>query len=157
MVDNIISQRDMYKSVADQKEDRKPAKWVSPEVEKKLLTTEATLKEISKEFEVYRTEKCENEKMLLGSLENTNKELSESRSKAAKLASQEEYNTERFKILQNNSKSYVSQISILEERNRKLGEVVSKHEASLSALRDSVFGAQTALSKAELKVDRINP
>ncbi|XP_040583624.1 nucleoprotein TPR [Lepeophtheirus salmonis] len=156
MVDNIISQRDLYKSVADQKEEqRKPDKWASPEVEKKLAKTEVILQEITKEFNVYRTEKCENEKLLLVQLEKVNKDLSESRAKTAKLSSQEEYNTERFKILQNNSKSFQTQINLLEERNKKLSEIVAKHESSLSSIRNMLLEAQSALSKSELKLERL--
>ena len=58
------------------------------ELEKKATAAGAALEEVQKEFEVYRTEKCENERMLNEELKALRESLSESRAKAIKLASQ---------------------------------------------------------------------
>ena len=73
--------------------------------------------------------------------------LSESRAKAIKLASQEEYNTERFKIAQTNAASFCKQCQILEECNVKLNGIVAKHEQSSETMRAETMGLQLRLSQ----------
>ena len=58
------------------------------ELEKRATAAGAALEEVQKEFDVYRTEKCENERMLNEELRALRESLSESRAKAIKLASQ---------------------------------------------------------------------
>ena len=64
-----------------------------------------------------------------------------------KLASQEEYNTERFKIAQTNAASFRKQCQILEERNAKLNGIVAKHEQSSETMRAETMGLQSRLSQ----------
>ena len=80
-------------------------------------------------------------------LEETRKELNESRAKAIKLASKEEWNTERFKIAQDNSSGYKREIGLLEERNKALDAIVAKHEASIESFQKEVSGVPLKLKK----------
>jgi nucleoprotein TPR len=181
MVESIIIERDMYKSIthnadADQQQQRMPsatstptvsgapaAKMMTPspraktssyqELEKKATGAQAVLEEVKKEFDIYRTDKCENERILNEELKITREALNEARSKSIKLASQEEYNTERFKIAQTNAASFRKQCQILEDRNAKLNGIVSKHEQSSETIRTEVMHAQSKLSQAEVQLE----
>ena len=75
------------------------------------------------------------------------------RAKAIKLSSQEEYNTERFKISQTNCESLRKQCSLLEEKNIKLNGIVAKHEAASETLRNEALEATTKLSQAQVQAD----
>ena len=74
-----------------------------------------------------------------------------SRTKSAKLSTQEEYNNERFKIAQANANSFKKQVSSLEERSRKVGEIAAKHEQTISVLHNELLTSQSKLSQAEVK------
>merc|ERR1719414_1106726 len=74
--------------------------------EVRAAKAEAALDEIKKDFDTYREEKCTHEKMLSESLDKARGELTETRSKLAKLSANEEWNTERFKIAQGNNATY---------------------------------------------------
>jgi hypothetical protein len=56
------------------------------------------------------------------------------RAKVIKLASQEEYNTERFKILQANATSFKKEISQLESKKSSLQSELAKREHSIQVL-----------------------
>ena len=73
-------------------------------LEKKATAAGAALEEVQKEFEVYRTEKCENERMLNEELKALRESLSESRAKAIKLASQVWKHCHRVYILREPNK-----------------------------------------------------
>jgi hypothetical protein len=49
------------------------------ELEKKAIAAEATLKEVQKEFDTYRKEKCENERMITEELNKSREELTATR------------------------------------------------------------------------------
>ena len=90
MVENIIQQRDMYKSMASG-----PSTTVSPAAIAKTgdVAKEARLvkelEEVKKDFAEYKVEKATNYKMLNDQLDKMRDELTEARTKAAKLSSQE--------------------------------------------------------------------
>jgi hypothetical protein len=99
---------------------------------------EKQLQEVKDEFAEYKKEKSENCSMLDADLRRMREELFEAKSQAAKLASHEEYNSEKFKIIQNNCLGYKRQVEALEMRNKQLDLIAAKHEASVSALRDEL-------------------
>lgn len=80
------------------------------ELEKRAAAAEATLAEVKKEFDTYRTEKCENERLISQELSESREALTEARTKAVKLAAQEEHNTERFKIANANAQAFRKQV-----------------------------------------------
>ena len=117
-----------------------PAKSMNAyrEMEVRSAKAESALAAIQKEFGIYREEKCENERIISEQLEETRKELNEARAKAIKLASKEEWNTERFKLAQSNASGYKREIGLLEERNKALDNIVAKHEVSIEAFQKEV-------------------
>ena len=182
LMDNLVVQRDMYKSMAESNaeqlraspkatstpgmaaaksanEQTTPTKGIDKnafrDLEVRASKAETALAEIRKDFDVYREEKCENEKMITEMLDKTREELNETRAKAIKLASQEEWNTERFRLSQNNASNYKTEIGLLEERNKTLHSVIAKHENSIDALHKELLNSQTSLSKVERSAERI--
>ena len=152
LVENIILQRDMYKSMAEAGPKDQPSTLNTPlasstptlgasnksmsspgstQAEVRAAKTEAALEEIKKDFDVYREEKCNHEKMLDEALESARAELTEARNKVIKFTANEEWNTERFKIAQDNNASYKKEISFLEEKSSSLSNIVAKHEQSI--------------------------
>ena len=185
LMDNLVVQRDMYKSMAESNAEQLRAspkatstpgistmrstkeqnldlstptkgqdKNVYREMEVRAVKAEAALTEVKKDFDVYREEKCENEKMITEMLDKTREELNETRAKAIKLASLEEWNTERFKLSQTNATNYKNEISLLEERNTTLHSVIAKHENAIDALHKELLNSQTLLSKTERSHER---
>jgi hypothetical protein len=109
------------------------------------------------EFAEYKKEKSENCSMLDADLRRMREELFEAKSQAAKLASHEEYNSEKFKIIQNNCLGYKRQVEALEMRNKQLDLIAAKHEASVSALRDELSKSFNQVSSCSSSFYILNP
>ena len=158
MVENIIQQRDLYKSMCANKETSL-VPGLRPEAKQsespRVGELEAKLEEVQKEFADYKQDKTENYNMLDAENKKLREELLESRCNAAKLASHEEYNNERFNIAQANCASFKKQIEALESRNSQLDNILAKHESSIASLRDELMKSTRKLSNAELKVDQL--
>ena len=166
MVENIIQQRDLYKSMcaAGQKEpaasaaaalSAKKTPEKSEDKDQRVQELEKQLQEVREEFADYKKEKSENYNMLDRDLQKMRDELFEAKSRAAKLASHEEYNNEKFKILQSNSQGYKRQIEALEMRNKQLDVIAAKHEASVNSLREELAKTYNQVSGAEFKVNSL--
>ena len=166
MVENIIQQRDLYKSMcaAGQKEpaasaaaalSAKKTPEKSEDKDQRVQELEKQLQEVREEFADYKKEKSENYNMLDRDLHKMRDELFEAKSRAAKLASHEEYNNEKFKILQSNSQGYKRQIEALEMRNKQLDVIAAKHEASVNSLREELAKTYNQVSGAEFKVNSL--
>lgn len=170
LVENIIVQRDMYKTMAESKDaaPATPMATSTPAGAKKLslspganqasdlraVRAEAALDEIKKDFETYREEKCTNEKMLNEALESARSELTESRNKVIKLTANEEWNTERFKIAQGNNATYKKEISFLQEKNDNLNSIVAKHEQSIQTMHHEMVQSNTQVVKLTNQYER---
>ena len=162
MVENIIQQRDLYKSMCGAGKEaahtlgsKKVETVVNEDSDKRVKEVESQLGEVKKDFAEYKKEKAENYNMLEQDCRKLRDDLFEARSQAAKMSSHEEYNTERFNIAQANCASYKKQIEALEMRNKQLDTIMAKHEESVSTLRDELFKASRKLVKAELQTDQL--
>ena len=162
MVENIIQQRDLYKSMcgagkeaAHTQGNKKVETVANEDSDKRVKEVESQLCEVKKDFAEYKKEKAENYNMLEQDCRKLRDDLFEARSQAAKMSSHEEYNTERFNIAQANCASYKKQIEALEMRNKQLDTIMAKHEESVSTLRDELFKASRKLVKAELQTDQL--
>merc|ERR1719342_1266004 len=113
------------------------------------------LEEVKKDYSEYKEEKAINDKMMSETLEKLRDDLHESKLKVAKLGSQEEYNTERFKIMTTNQDSLKRQLAALEDRNKQLHEISLKHETSVTSLRRELMDSHNKLSKAEIQVEHL--
>ena len=122
--------------------------------EVRAAKAEAALEEIKKDFDTYREEKCTHEKMISESLDKSRAELTETRSKLAKLSANEEWNTERFKIAQANNATYKKEIAFLEEKNSNLNTLVAKHESSIHAMHAELIQSNGSLAQVTNKLKR---
>jgi len=90
--------------------------------------------------------------MLDADLRRMREELFEAKSQAAKLASHEEYNSEKFKIIQNNCLGYKQQVEALEMRNKQL-EIQNSLGTSIRSR--SIFKLAQSFDKLRHTVDFI--
>jgi nucleoprotein TPR len=166
MVENIIQQRDLYKSMCSSAQKETPVSSAaalgakktpekSDDKDQRAQQLEKQLQELREEFADYKKEKSENCSMLDKELNKMREELFEAKSQAAKLASHEEYNNEKFKILQSNCQGYKKQVEALEMRNKQLDVIAAKHEATVSALREELSKTYNQLTGAEFKVNSL--
>jgi nucleoprotein TPR len=93
------------------------------------------LQKVRKEFEEYRVEKRENERMLKEQCDKLRDDLAKAKSDNFKLTNQVEYNNERVKVYNKNLDTYRKTANVLEERNRALSLNISKLEASLEVIK----------------------
>ncbi len=124
-------------------------------MEKRATQAEKALKEVQKDFAEYKEEKHKNDEIVNKELSDAKSALNEARTKAIKLTSQDEYNTERFKIAQGNADAYKKQAKILEERSSKMSAIVAKHEETMEVLRNEVAACQMKQSQAEVELQHL--
>ena len=151
MVENLIQQKEMYKSLANNSGQTSGIKMA--EGDKTKLLQE--LEKVKKDYAEYKEGKAENDKISNEITEKLREDLHEAKIKLAKLSSQEEYNSEKFKIMNTNLESSKKHNAALEERNKQLHEITAKHELSVTALRKELMDYQDQVSKAELQVDSL--
>ena len=151
MVENIIQQKEMYKSMVSGQATVTPTKL--GEEDKQKLKQE--LEEVKKDFAEYKEEKGVNIRMVTETGDKLREDLIEARLKVVKLSSQEEYSTERFKIMTTNHDSLKRQLSAVEDRHKQLHIISGKHEDSVTALRTELMECQTKLSRAEVQSEHL--
>ena len=113
------------------------------------------LEEVKKDFAEYKEEKGVNIRMVTDTGDKLREDLIEARLKVVKLSSQEEYSTERFKIMTTNHDSLKRQLSAVEDRHKQLHIISGKHEDSVTALRTELMECQTKLSRAEVQSEHL--
>jgi chromosome segregation ATPase len=129
----IQKQRDVLTDLLKQRNG--VSSITSDQLNNKLQTVERDFSQSKEEFETYKIEKKENERMLKEESEKLREEVLKVRSDNARLSGQVEYNNERAKIYNKNLEGYKKQIAVLEERNRGLSDLVARHERSVEALK----------------------
>ena len=154
MVENLIQQKEMYKSMANasgQAGSGAASKMVEGDKNKLVLE----LEKVKKDYAEYKEGKAENDKISNEINEKLKEDLHDAKIKLAKLSSQEEYSSEKFKVMNTNLESSKRHNVALEERNKQLHDITAKHEASVTALRKELMEVQNHMSKAELQIDSL--
>ncbi|KAI4471104.1 nucleoprotein tpr-related [Holotrichia oblita] len=177
MMNMLINQRDMYKSLYSQavkgtgedminlenssrensaespkRDFENQGEEKTHELEVKIENLQKEIKTAKEEYEMYKKEKTANEKILLEQMEKCRSDLNDMVCQNAKLTTKIETSDEMFKVLKNNTAIYKNQIEKLEERNKIYTETIAKHETSSKYLRDEAIDAQTKLARAEVLV-----
>lgn len=183
MVDGLIRQRDMYKTMyaqalnqsgntnttvaqennttEEEKKDDNPEKPVQENkgeikiLEEKLSATEQKLKHITDEYHVYKKEKAAHERMLGEEVERLRKEADTNSTRCCRLKAQLDSAQDRFGLLQANVATYKSQIKLLEERCINYNATATKHEQGFILMKDEMLSAQTRLSRAEVQLENL--
>lgn len=151
MVENIIQQKEMYKSMVGGQTTVTPTKGGEGD----KIKIQKELDEVKKDFTEYKEEKAVNDKMVAETVDKLREDLHGARLKVAKLGSQEEYSSERFKIMTTNHESLKRQLTALEDRNKQLHNISGKHESSVTALRRELMECQTKQSRAEVQAEHL--
>ncbi|XP_077991395.1 nucleoprotein TPR-like [Glandiceps talaboti] len=180
MVEGIVRQRDMYRVLLAQKGDTpitpmpllvsgspSPLAMSTPaqasQISPASMATDSTaaieakaaLGQLQAEFENYKKEKGESEKMLNEQLDKMREELSEFRVQNAKLSSQLEFSAERFKILQSNTEGYKKEIQGVKDKNQKYSADIIKHQQTINTLTHEMLATQEKLAKAEVSSENL--
>ncbi|KAL1517690.1 hypothetical protein ABEB36_001425 [Hypothenemus hampei] len=120
------------------------------DLEAQVTKYKKQVEHMKEEYETYRTERLEHEKILLEQLETVRNECKDLTKMNGKLSSQAELNEEKFKTMQNNAEIYRKQIVALEKQNSIYSEAIVKHEQAASYLKDEAIQGQTRASRAEV-------
>ncbi|XP_070555151.1 nucleoprotein TPR-like [Ptychodera flava] len=178
IVEGIVRQRDMYRVLLTQKGDNvvplmtpsstSPIAVSTPAAPSMMSSTNAdidnaadttaveataALKQLQIEFDQYRKEKSESEKMLNENLEKMREQVSDFRIQNAKLSSQLEFSGERFKILQSNVEGYKKEIEGLRERNQKYTTEVVNHQQTINTLTQDLMATQEKFARAGVMLE----
>ncbi|XP_060520751.1 nucleoprotein TPR isoform X2 [Cylas formicarius] len=111
--------------------------------------------QIKEEYETYRKEKSDHEKILVEQIDSMRGEIKELTRTNCQITAHAEMNEEKFRVLNNNSEIYKKQITALEKQNRIYSESLIKHEQAASYLKDETIQSQTKLSKAEVMLSHL--
>lgn len=170
---SLIKQRDMYKDMyqkaakistfdeemqveqteanGDVKVDQTVVKDKKvKELEDKIAALNKEIADLKEEYETYRKEKLENDKIFLEQIEQLRKENKDLIQNNSKLTQVVEFNEGQFKIFKSNMDVYKNQISVLEETNKTYSNTIAKHETSLMHFKDETLNAQSKLSRVEI-------
>lgn len=125
------------------------------ELEQQVKDLTTQLQFIKEEYQHYRKEKLDNEKILNEHINSMRTEVRELTSMNCKLKNNYEFTTEQIKVQEKNAVSLKKQISTLEERNRVYDKTNSMNEQTISYLREQMTNCQKQLSTAEVKLDNL--
>lgn len=125
------------------------------ELEHKIKDTTKQLKQLREEYDEYRKEKMENDKLANEQYNSMRIEVRELTSTNCKLSNTVTYVEEQIKLHQKNAKMYKKQIETLEERIKQYERIVWKHELSLTTLREETVNSQRKVSEYERKCNEM--
>ncbi|KAH9490602.1 hypothetical protein Btru_033804, partial [Bulinus truncatus] len=177
LVESIVRQRDMYRVLLQQggssteilsaapitstpittsvKSMTGQDKSSSDATQKELDDTKNALKELKAEFEAYKKDTTENERLQNETLEKLRQNLSDMRVTNTKLSTQLDYATERYKIIQNNAAGFKKEIDLLQERNHQSAATILRHESALAHLREELMSAQENVARWQVQVENL--
>ncbi|BFY99561.1 hypothetical protein BsWGS_02600 [Bradybaena similaris] len=178
MVEAIIRQRDMYRVLLQHGSSPSEITAVAPVTStpvqpvlkgtaatqdksaleasrKELQDTQNALKELRAEFDAYKKDKADNDKLQNETLEKAQHSLSEMRVANTKLSTQLEYATERYKIIQDNAAGYKKEIDLLQERSHKSAAMILKLESSVAHFKEELMGAQENVARWQVQVENL--
>ncbi|CAH1255215.1 TPR [Branchiostoma lanceolatum] len=174
MVESLVQQRDMYRVLLAQQTAAPSPMALTPGVRQVTSTpmpgaaeprtpgiqgvlledetqTQAALKQLKSEYDTYRKEKAENDRMLQEQLEKLRTEVSDFRTKNARLSSQLEFSVERCKVSQANMESYKKEVASLNERNKKYSNDVVKQQGIINTLTQDQMATKERLAQLEVQ------
>lgn len=183
MLDLVVKQRDMYKSMAERsnagriddadevmEEDAESLrgsrkslnesrnnedKETIVKLQKQLDEMRSELKLEKDLFENYKKDKSNMEKWLNDEIDKVRKDSEANTQRACKLRSQLESANERLQTLQSNINIYKSQIKTLESKCTNNDVTMGKYEQTIAMLQNETMSAQKKLSSAEIEVENL--
>ncbi|XP_061739540.1 translocated promoter region b, nuclear basket protein [Nerophis ophidion] len=113
------------------------------------LEAKAALRQLQEVFSSYKKERVESDKTLTKQNDKLLEQLSDLRSQNAKTATQLEFASKRYEMLQDNVEGYRKEIASLREKEQKMTSATQKHEQTIHTLTEDLRAAQEKLSMAE--------
>ncbi|GBM37299.1 Nucleoprotein TPR [Araneus ventricosus] len=166
MLETIIRQRDMYRVLLTSQgfsESLLGQPDGSPMLQKssafspdpQLKETKSAMNQLQAEFNNYKKEKAENERMLNEQVDKMRNEVSDSRIQNAKLASQCEYYEERVNILQSNLETYKKEYTSFKDKNKQHTDLIVQHQQTINSLRQDLMIAQEKIAKSDVTIENL--
>ncbi|XP_064484917.1 nucleoprotein TPR-like isoform X2 [Ornithodoros turicata] len=135
-----------------------PRLMIASPAEKSVLEQSAAearkkLHELQQEFDSYKKEMQENNKLLSEQLETHRNEASQLRVRAARLQAELDFSQERQALTQTNLESFRKEAATFREHNVQLSNSVVQHQQTLTTIRQELQTAQERLSQAEASLE----
>ncbi|XP_054717730.1 nucleoprotein TPR-like [Uloborus diversus] len=169
MLETIVRQRDMYRVLLTNQgfsesllgqpggslsfSEKSPGKY-SPG-DPRIMESKMALNQLQVEFDNYKKEKNENERLLNEQLDQMRNDVSELRIQNAKYISQCEYSEERLKILQSNLDTYKKEYMSFKEKNVQLSSSIVQHQQTINTVTQDLMVAQEKLAKSEVTIENL--
>ncbi|KAK3089218.1 hypothetical protein FSP39_001828 [Pinctada imbricata] len=168
LVKGLVNQRDMYRVLLQQKGEEvietlhTPKRQSlgnvsieSPGMERSIEEKAKALQQLQEDFDSYKTEMKENQKMLNDQIGKLQNQVSDMRVQNMQLSSQLDFSGERYKVLQSNADNYRKEIGALREKEKKLSTSIAKHEQTINTLRQDLLKVQENAARAEAQCQNL--
>ncbi|CAL1291713.1 unnamed protein product [Larinioides sclopetarius] len=166
ILETIIRQRDMYRVLLTSQgfsESLLGQSDGSPMLQKssafspdpQLKETKSAMNQLQAEFNNYKKEKAENERMLNEQVDKMRIEMSDLKIQNAKLASQCEYYEERVKILQSNLDTYKKEYTSFKDKNKQHTDLIIQHQQTINSIRQDLMIAQEKIAKSDVTIENL--
>ncbi|XP_057697331.1 translocated promoter region b, nuclear basket protein isoform X1 [Corythoichthys intestinalis] len=113
------------------------------------LEAKAALRQLQEVFSSYKKEQVESNKALTEQNDKLLEQLSDLRSQNAKTATQLEFASKRYEMLQDNVEGYRKEIASLRDKEQKMTSATQKNEHTINTLNEDLRAAQEKLAMAE--------
>ncbi|XP_077439569.1 translocated promoter region b, nuclear basket protein isoform X2 [Vanacampus margaritifer] len=113
------------------------------------LEAKAALRQLQEVFSSYKKERAESDNALTEQNDKLLEQLSDLRSQNAKTATQLEFASKRYEMLQDNVEGYRKEIASLREKEQKMASATQKHEQIINTINEDLKASQEKLSMAE--------
>nr|XP_033817183.1 nucleoprotein TPR isoform X1 [Geotrypetes seraphini] len=119
------------------------------------VEAKAALKQLQEVFENYKKEKAENDKVQNNQNEKLQEQVTDLRSQNTKIATQLEFASKRYEMLQDNVEGYRREIASLHEKTQKLSATTQKQEQIINTLTQDLRAANEKLAVAEVRAENL--
>ncbi|KAG8185285.1 hypothetical protein JTE90_023894 [Oedothorax gibbosus] len=167
MLETIIRQRDMYRVLLTSQGYSESLLGsaegcASPSPMNSSFSPDPQLKEakgamnqLQVEFNNYKKEKAENERMLNELVDKMRADVSDLRIQNAKLAGQVDYSEERVKILQSNLENFKKEHASVKDKNRQHSSLIVQHQHTINSLRQDLMVAHEKIAKSDVTIENL--
>ncbi|XP_021362247.1 nucleoprotein TPR-like isoform X2 [Mizuhopecten yessoensis] len=173
MVESIVRQRDLFKvlsqsgmalsqsmtdgdvSMTTPVKKSPVGMKQSPSSDKALQDMKTALTQLQEDFNNYKKEKKENEKIMDEEMEKYRNGLSSMTVQNAKMSSQVDYSAEKYKVLQGNAEGYRKEIAALRDKVQKYSTSVAKHEQTINILRQDLMSSKENFARSDTQAQNL--
>ncbi|GFY37217.1 nucleoprotein TPR [Trichonephila inaurata madagascariensis] len=167
MIETIIRQRDMYRvlltsqgfseTLLGQTDGSSTLLQKSSEFspDPQLKEAKAAMTQLQAEFDRYKKEKSENERLLTEQVDQMRSTISDLKIEKARLASQCDYYDERMKMLQSNLDLHEKEHASSKDKNNQLTTLIVQHQQNINSMRQDLMIAQEKAAQAKVTIENL--